>query len=114
MALYIVTTIPRIRRMTPVHSLVLRAARINCDEETAFGWSRAGAVPRVVHINQQITEPHILDEVQIVTVPGGFSYGDDIASGKILANQLRLHLGDPLRRFVERGGLLLGICNGFQ
>src|SRR5262245_22362315 len=61
-----------------------------------------------------MSNPALLDRFKIVTVPGGFSYGDDIASGKILANQLRMHLGGALRRFVERGGLLLGICNGFQ
>src|SRR5438552_2795010 len=74
----------------------------------------AGAVPHVVHVNALMAKSEMLEEVQIVTIPGGFSYGDDIASGKILANQLRHHLGDPLRRFVQRGGLLLGICNGFQ
>jgi len=93
---------------------VIRAAGVNCEEETAFTWSTVGASPRIMHVNELIAQPAALDEMQIVTVPGGFSYGDDIASGRILANQLKRHLGDPLRRFVDRGGLLLGICNGFQ
>ena len=99
--------------MTP-RVLVLRAAGINCDEETAFAWTKAGAAPRVVHVGALIAAPAMLNDMQVVTVPGGFSYGDDIASGKILANQLANHLGEPLRAFVDRGGLLFEICNGFQ
>jgi len=56
----------------------------------------------------------MLDEYQIFCIPGGFSYGDDIASGRILALQLRTFLSDSLERFRDRGGLVLGICNGFQ
>ena len=49
-----------------------------------------------------------------MVIPGGFTYGDDIAAGKVLANELRLRLRENMRRFVEGGGLILGICNGFQ
>jgi phosphoribosylformylglycinamidine synthase len=49
-----------------------------------------------------------------MVVPGGFTYGDDISAGKVLANELRLKLGEDIRRFVEDGGLIMGICNGFQ
>lgn len=94
--------------------LVLRAPGINCDEETAFAWQRAGADCDLIHVKQLIAAPESLDHTQLITIPGGFSYGDDIASGKILANQLNHHLGDRLRTFVDRGGLVLGICNGFQ
>lgn len=94
--------------------IVLRAAGINCDEETVFAWHRAGADCDLVHVKQLIAAPNSLDRYQLLTIPGGFSYGDDIASGKLLANQLNHHLGDQLRAFVERGGLVLGICNGFQ
>lgn len=100
--------------MNAINVLVLRAAGINCEEETAFAWARAGAVPETIHVNRLIETPAMLERFHIVTVPGGFSYGDDIASGKILAARLSLHLGDALRGFVQRGGLLLGICNGFQ
>ena len=58
--------------------------------------------------------PQLLDQFQMFVVPGGFSYGDDVAAGKILANQLVHHLAEPLHRFVERGNCVLGICNGFQ
>lgn len=94
--------------------IVLRAAGINCEEETAFAWRRAGAFANIMHVNELIASPPLLNTTDIVTVPGGFSYGDDIASGRILANQLDHHLGRPLREFVDRGGLLMGICNGFQ
>jgi phosphoribosylformylglycinamidine synthase len=97
-----------------VRVLVLRAPGVNCDEETAFAWQSAGAVAERIHVKRLIDQPRILDGFQILTIPGGFSYGDDIASGKILANQLAHHLGDATASFLDRGGLVLGICNGFQ
>lgn len=100
--------------MPPPRVLVLRAAGINCDEETAHAWRVAGADPLTLHVHRLIDEPGLLDNVRIVTIPGGFSYGDDIASGKILATQIARRLHQPLEGFIARGGLLLGICNGFQ
>ena len=100
--------------MKEVKAIVLRAAGINCDLETEHALSLAGAVPERVHINRIINEPSVLDGVGILVFPGGFSYGDDVAAGKILANQVIHHLSDVLRRFVEQGKLILGICNGFQ
>lgn len=94
--------------------LILRAAGTNCDEETAFAFESVGAVAARRHVNRLIESPQAVLDFQIVVIPGGFSYGDDIASGKILANQLVHHLRATLDRFLERGGLLLGICNGFQ
>ena len=70
--------------------------------------------PQRLHINELIAEPRRLREFAILTIPGGFSYGDDIAAGKILARQLIGHLAEPLREFVAAGRLVLGICNGFQ
>ena len=100
--------------MATVRVLVLRAPGVNCDEETAFAWRSVGAVVERMHVKRLISEPHLLDGFQILTIPGGFSYGDDIASGKILANQLAHHLRDATASILERGGLVLGICNGFQ
>jgi len=100
--------------VTPPRILILRAAGTNCDEETQFAWTLAGGRAERLHINRLIERPALLNEYQILTIPGGFSYGDDIASGKIFANQIALRLGDAVRSFVERGGLVLGICNGFQ
>jgi phosphoribosylformylglycinamidine synthase len=100
--------------MANVRVLVLRAAGINCDEETAHAWETAGATAERAHVNRLIERPEMLSAFQAITLPGGFSYGDDIAGGKILACQLANHLADELASFVDRGGLVLGLCNGFQ
>src|SRR5947209_3654326 len=94
--------------------LVLRAPGANCDEETEFAFTQAGAVAERVHINRLREEPADLHGYQILVIPGGFTYGDDVAAGKILANQLAHFLGDNLRRFRDAEKLILGICNGFQ
>ena len=100
--------------MADVPVLVLRAAGINCDEEVMHCWRLAGARPTLMHINRVAETPAILDDFTVVTSPGGFSYGDDIAAGTILAQRVLLDLMEPLRKLVDRGGGLLGICNGFQ
>ena len=98
----------------PPHVLILRAPGTNCDEETALAFARAGAVAHRVHVNRWLERPELADEFQILCIPGGFSYGDDIAAGRILASQIRTHLADQMRRFREADKLILGICNGFQ
>lgn len=95
-------------------TLILRAAGTNCDGETAYAFERAGARTEKVHINQLIRHPGLLDRFQLLAIPGGFSYGDDIAAGRILANQITHHLRDILRAFVDSGRPVIGICNGFQ
>jgi phosphoribosylformylglycinamidine synthase len=95
-------------------ALVLRAPGTNCDEETAAAWRRAGAAVETWHIGRLLETPHALDDFAILTIPGGFSYGDDLGAGRILATRLGSALGDALGRFHARGGLILGICNGFQ
>jgi phosphoribosylformylglycinamidine synthase subunit PurQ / glutaminase len=95
-------------------TLILRAAGVNCDAETAHAFQRAGAEVESLHINRLLETPALLARFQIMAIPGGFSYGDDIAAGKILANQLVHHLGEVLHRFVEAGKPIIGICNGFQ
>lgn len=100
--------------MTQPQVLILRAPGTNCDQETAFAFSRAGANPIQVHINQLVSNPKFLTQSQILCLPGGFSYGDDIAAGRILANQLKLRLADAMAEFRDQGKLILGICNGFQ
>jgi phosphoribosylformylglycinamidine synthase len=98
----------------PPRCIVLRAPGTNCDGETVFAFERAGAQVELVHINRLLEQPKVLEQFQILCLPGGFSYGDDIASGRILANQIYHHLGDHLRSFRDAGKLALGICNGFQ
>lgn len=94
--------------------LILRAPGTNCDQETAFAFELAGGRPEVVHLNRILEAPNKPDDYQILCIPGGFSYGDDIAAGKIFANQLRLRVCDALVRFHQSRKLILGICNGFQ
>lgn len=67
-----------------------------------------------MHVNQLRIGSRTLADYQILAIPGGFSYGDDIASGVILANELLTLLRDQLQAFVDAGKLVLGICNGFQ
>jgi len=100
--------------MAKVKVLVLRAAGTNCDIETAYAFEQAGAKAELVHINRLRDNPAMMSEYQILTIPGGFSYGDDISAGKIFSVQLRHQLGDALREFVVSDKLILGICNGFQ
>lgn len=96
------------------HALILRAPGINCERETHDAFTRAGARCDYVHVQQLLAQPTQLDDFAILAVPGGFAYGDDIAAGRVLAHELRERAGAQLLRFVERGGLVLGICNGFQ
>jgi len=95
-------------------ALIIRTAGTNCDLETQFAFERAGADVSLLHINRVNENPSVLDEHQILAFPGGFSYGDDIAAGRIHANELRTKLGDGLKKFVDDGKLVIGICNGFQ
>jgi phosphoribosylformylglycinamidine synthase I len=94
--------------------LVLTGYGINCDDETQYAFERAGAVAHIVHINDIISRPDFLSGYQIFVFPGGFSYGDDMGSGKALANRIKNNLIDEFKGFVERDTLILGICNGFQ
>lgn len=93
---------------------ILRTAGTNCDQETAFAFLKAGANPDLVHISRLINQEKNLHNYQILAIPGGFTYGDDIAAGKIMANELRFKLKDQLKRFIREGKLIIGICNGFQ
>lgn len=94
--------------------LILRAPGSNCDEETAHAFALAGGEPERWHINRILEEPHRVADFQVLCIPGGFSYGDDIAAGRILGNQLQHHLSETLATFREAGKLIIGICNGFQ
>jgi phosphoribosylformylglycinamidine synthase I len=97
-----------------VRALILRAPGTNCNMETAYAFQQAGAEVVTAHVNQLIRKEQRLADYQIMVIPGGFTYGDDIAAGRVLANELRLKLGGDVQRFIEAGGLVLGICNGFQ
>ncbi len=94
--------------------LILRAPGTNCDAETAFAFQLAGAKTEVLHINRVLESPSLLASYQILCIPGGFSYGDDVAAGRILGNQIQHHLAEQIQGFKADGKLILGICNGFQ
>lgn len=104
------------RIMPQPRALILRAPGTNCDEETAFAFERAGGIAERIHVDRLIENPALRDRYQILCLPGGFSYGDDIAAGRILATRLRRHLADLVDAFVQGPGdrLVLGICNGMQ
>ena len=100
--------------MATPNALILRAPGTNCDAETAHAFDLAGATSERVHLNRLLEDAGVLAGYQILAIPGGFSYGDDIAAGRIFANQITHHLHDLLRRFIDDGKPVIGICNGFQ
>ncbi len=100
--------------MAKVRVLILRGPGTNCDVETGFAFEQAGADVASAHVNRLIRREQRLADFQVLVIPGGFTYGDDVAAGKILANELHANLGEDIVRFIEAGGLILGICNGFQ
>jgi len=100
--------------MAKVKVLLLRAPGTNRDSDTAFAFEKAGAEVVTAHVNELIRHERVLFDYHIFVIPGGFSYGDDIASGKLLANEIRIKFGDDVLKFVDDGRLVLGICNGFQ
>lgn len=101
-----------------LRALIFSGYGINCEKETAECFHRAGALCDIVHINEIIEkvakDKNYLFNYYIIALPGGFSYGDHVGSGKILANKLRFKIGAPLKKFIDQGRALLGICNGFQ
>ncbi len=100
--------------MAQPNVLVLRAPGTNCDQETAFAFELAGAKTESIHINQILSQPSQLSNYQVLCLPGGFSFGDDVGAGKVLALRMMNRLADALGEFHSNGNLILGICNGFQ
>ena len=94
--------------------LILRTAGTNCDYETRYAFEKAGAKVDAVHINILLANKNLLKDYQILTLPGGFTYGDDISAGKILSNQIKYNLEEDIKTFIHEKKLILGICNGFQ
>lgn len=103
---------PAIGRGRP-RALVLRGPGTNCDRETALACELAGAAPELVHVGELLAGRRQLDAFALLVIPGGFSYGDHLGAGTLLAHDLQ-QLSAPLARFVESGRPVLGICNGFQ
>jgi phosphoribosylformylglycinamidine synthase subunit PurQ / glutaminase len=95
-------------------ALVVRAAGTNCEQEMLRGFALGGAIPELWHVDALIADPSRLEAFDLIGFPGGFSFGDDIASGRILAMKLRERLYPALRGAIERGCPMIGACNGFQ
>jgi phosphoribosylformylglycinamidine synthase len=100
----------------PVGVTVLTGLGLNCEVETARAFELVGAAPRLVHLLDLLEGRRRLDfsDTQILAFVGGFAFGDHLGAGFVFANRIRWRLYDQLVRFIEDGGLALGICNGFQ
>ncbi len=100
--------------MSKVNALVLTGFGLNCDRETAHAFELAGASSHCVHINALIGGSVRLEDHHILVFIGGFGWGDDHGAGVVQAVRFKTNLGDRILEFVDRGRLVLGICNGFQ
>ena len=107
--------------MKNVKALVLTGFGINCEEEMAAAYRMAGAEANIVYFNEVLLRGHSIHNYDILNFPGGFSFGDDLASGKVMANKIRHKrlangktLLDEILAFLKAGKYILGICNGFQ
>jgi phosphoribosylformylglycinamidine synthase len=96
-----------------VKALILRGPGTNCDKETGFAFEKAGADVEFIFLDTLLKEPARLSNSQILAVPGGFTYGDDLGAGTAMAARLTA-VKDKILEFVDRGNLVIGICNGFQ
>lgn len=101
-----------------ISALVLRGDGLNCEEETAEAFRLAGFEPVVKHINdlvaEKVSHQELLEKYAVLALPGGFSFGDHLDSGKVLALKMRFQLQWDLNDYAKKGGLVIGICNGFQ
>ncbi len=100
--------------MSRVRACVVTGFGVNADGELALAFEMAGAQAARVHERDLADDPGLLERFQILAFPGGFSFGDHLGSGKVFATLFRRSLGESLERFTSRGGLVIGICNGFQ
>jgi phosphoribosylformylglycinamidine synthase len=106
----------RAERRQDVRVLVLTGLGLNCEVETEVAFRRAGASPERVHLLDVLDGSwgRRLADFSILAFVGGFSFGDHLGAGSVFANKIRWRLYDALVAFIDRGGLALGICNGFQ
>lgn len=97
-----------------VKAIIISGDGLNCENETKRALEKSGAVADIYHINALVETPTILEQYHIMAIPGGFSFGDEISSGQILALKIRHGLGEAFEKFVKDEKLVIGICNGFQ
>jgi phosphoribosylformylglycinamidine synthase subunit PurQ / glutaminase len=94
--------------------LQLFAAGVNCDRELERAFELAGAEVQQLHIHTLLKRPELAKECDLFAIPGGFTYGDDLGAGRILALEVASYLRDTLLELHAAGGTLFGVCNGFQ
>lgn len=94
--------------------LIITGYGVNCEAESKFAWETAGADARLIHLNDLLDDPPRLREFKALMFIGGFSFGDHMGSGLVMALRLRRRLGGEMNSFIARGNLILGVCNGFQ
>jgi len=99
--------------MTP-RALVITAPGINCDVELANAFELAGARVESIPLVRLTRDPSVIDRFELIGLPGGFSYGDDVAAGRVLATLIRRSIYPALRAAIERGCPMIAPCNGFQ
>jgi phosphoribosylformylglycinamidine synthase subunit PurQ / glutaminase len=100
--------------MATPKTLVITGYGINCEEETAYVFRKAGAEADIVHVNDLIDGHKNMKDYQILAIPGGFSYGDDTGAGNALSNRIKNNLNEQVLAFAQEDKLAIGICNGFQ
>jgi phosphoribosylformylglycinamidine synthase len=94
--------------------LILSGDGINCERETALAFKQAGGTPTIIHINELLEKPTLLNEFDGMAIPGGFSFGDELGSGQVLALKIKHGLKEEFAKFVDDKKPIIGICNGFQ
>jgi phosphoribosylformylglycinamidine synthase len=97
-----------------LRALVLYGYGINCERESKYVIEKSGGRADITHVNKVLENPQILENYNMLFIPGGFSFGDDLGSGRVFANKMKFRLRNQLEQFVKAEKLILGICNGFQ
>ncbi len=107
--------------MNKVRALVVTGFGINCEEEMAAAYDLSGAASEIVHLSAVFNESYSIQDYEILNFPGGFSFGDDLGAATVLGNKFkyrRMKSGrffiDEIQRFLQKGGHIVGVCNGFQ
>ncbi len=99
---------------TNPQALILYGDGINCEHETKFALELVGFDTKIMLTSDLFKSPKLIEKYQLLAFPGGFSFGDEIYSGKVLALQFEQLAKDYLIKFIEQKNIVLGICNGFQ
>ena len=100
--------------MKRIRVCIITGYGINADRELAEAFQCVGGLPQRIHVHELIKEPRQLQRYAVAAFPGGFSFGDHLGSGKVLASLFKKYLKPSLSSFIKDGKLIIGICNGFQ